>query len=266
MAILTSKKIESEIKNSHIRISGFNKSRLGPNSYDLTLMNKVSYYDIGSYSYISSNENILDPKSPCELITEEIPEDGFILLPNKLYLCETNERVFSDKYVVELSGISSLARFGIEVHQTAGYANIGHDFKWVLEITVVHPIKIYPNMRIAQMYFHTVDGDIELYNGRYKYLQMDSEICPSHYENDNIEIKNELVDISKYKVIDKETMNKWNEALQTVPDAIFSIEMLLKKYGINMTFSNYESIDNIDTTPLNGESFWNHIENSDEVK
>ena len=171
MAILTSKRIREEIKNNHIRITGFDKDRLGPNSYDLTLFKKISYY---------SDDKYLDTRNPCQdLETFEIPEDGITLFPRRLYLCKTNETVWSDKYIMELSGLSSLARLGIVVHQTAGYANIGHEFQWVLEVTVTHPVKIYPNMRIAQQYFHTVEGDVELYNGRYKYKQLDDNICAS---------------------------------------------------------------------------------------
>ena len=180
MAILTAKKIREEINNNHIKIDLYDNDRLGPNSYDLTLFNKISWYRDDKY---------LDTRNPCnELETCEIPENGMYLFPNRLYLCKTNETVWSDKYVMELSGLSSLARLGIVIHQTAGYANIGHEFQWVLEITVTQAVKIYPDMRIAQQYFHTIEGDVELYNGRYKYKQLGDEICPSvseeEYKND----------------------------------------------------------------------------------
>ena len=172
MAILTSKKIKEEINNNHIKIDLYDDKNLGPNSYDLTLFNKLSCYIYEAYLDTGKiNDN--------KLISYDIPEDGITLFPKRLYLCKTNETVWSDKYVMELSGLSSLARLGIEVHQTAGYANIGHEFQWVLEVTVTNPIRIYPNMKIAQQYFHTVEGEIELYNGRYKYKQLGNEICPS---------------------------------------------------------------------------------------
>ena len=96
------------------------------------------------------------------------------------YLVETVESVWSNRYVTEISGKSSLARLGVVVHKTAGYANIGHEFKWILEVEVTHPIKLYPGMKIAQGYFHTTEGKIDhQYSGKYKGKQMDESLCGS---------------------------------------------------------------------------------------
>ena len=87
----------------------------------------------------------------------------------------------------EISGTSSLARLGITVHKTAGYANLGHHFKWILEVEVTHPVKIYPGMKIGQMYFHTSVGDNNLqYIGKYKDAQLGDELCGSlnHLNNE----------------------------------------------------------------------------------
>lgn len=244
MAILTSKKIREEMKNNHIKITDFDKDRLGPNSYDLTLFKKISYY---------SDDKYLDTKNPCqELETFEIPENGITLFPKRLYLCKTNETVWSDKYIMELSGLSSLARLGIVVHQTAGYANIGHEFQWVLEVTVTLPVKIYPNMRIAQQYFHTVEGDVEFYNGRYKYKQLDDDICPSIVEYDPESDPN-----SKHDSID---------AFIEAANALQNIGMnIAKDFGFYANDENifkdsfsYESI----SSPYNGESLKELIENT----
>ena len=240
MAILTAKKIKEEINNNHIKIDLYDNDRLGPNSYDLTLFNKISWYRDDKY---------LDTRNPCnELETCEIPENGMYLFPNRLYLCKTNETVWSDKYVMELSGLSSLARLGIVIHQTAGYANIGHEFQWVLEITVTQAVKIYPDMRIAQQYFHTIEGDVELYNGRYKYKQLGDEICPSIIEYDPN---------SKHDSID--AFIEANNALENIGMNV------VKDFGFYANDDNifkdsfsYESI----SSSYNGEFFEELIENT----
>lgn len=214
MAILTGSEILKQISENHIRIGNFDEKRIQPNSYDTTLGNKISYYklndrfiDIHSfdknrpfdlygqgeliYHYekwtgvlpdVCYKQSIpyLDSKKENSMFTEDIPEEGFLMLPRILYLVETVESVWSDKYVVEISGTSSLARLGIVVHKTAGYANIGHEFKWILEVEVTHPIMVYSGMKIGQMYFHTVEGETNLqYHGKYSNKQMGIELCGS---------------------------------------------------------------------------------------
>ena len=218
MSILTGTEIIKQIKKQHIRIGSFDENKVQPNSYDMTLGNKISYYVLNDrfttlelfdskrpFTIYGQSELIhhyqkrtnvlpefaysqtipyLDSKQENTMFTEEIPEDGFILLPGILYLVETVESVWSDKFVAEISGTSSLARLGITIHKTAGYANIGHEFKWILEVEVTHPIKIYSGMKIAQMYFHKVKGNNKLqYKGRYSNKQMGDDLCGSlNYE------------------------------------------------------------------------------------
>lgn len=234
MAILTAKKIKEEINNHHIKIDLYDNDRLGPNSYDLTLFNKVSWYRDDKY---------LDTRNPCkELETCEIPENGMYLFPNRLYLCKTNETVWSDKYVMELSGLSSLARLGIVIHQTAGYANIGHEFQWVLEITVTQAVKIYPDMRIAQQYFHTVEGDVELYNGRYKYKQLGDEICPSVSEEEYKDDQNLYDKMNNFA-------KAFTDAIDNISDIFDMKEISADDIGTNFI---YEDI----SVPYNGESVY----------
>ena len=80
----------------------------------------------------------------------------------------TVEKTHTDYYVPILSGRSSTGRLGINVHATAGYGDIGFNGYWTLEIFVIHPIVIYPNVEICQIYFNTVQGDVSLYDGKYQ--------------------------------------------------------------------------------------------------
>lgn len=200
--ILTGQKIIDEIASGHIRIEPFNIEKVQPNGIDLTIAAEYSYYQLSDrftkigqinsdtdYLYYGlsailnpNDENakyhryvpFLDTNGENTLITRKIPDDGIILFPNNLYLFKTNETVWSDKYVAEISGKSSLARLGISVHKTAGYANIGHEFAWVLEVEVTYPVKIYKDMDFASMYFHEVLGDTNVqYNGKHKEENID---------------------------------------------------------------------------------------------
>jgi dCTP deaminase len=90
------------------------------------------------------------------------------LEPNVGYLMHTIERVHTKKYVPVLDGKSSIGRLFMKVHETAGYGDAGFDGQYTLEVTVVHPLRVYPGMRIAQMRFHTILGEVQkLYAGNY---------------------------------------------------------------------------------------------------
>ena len=110
-------------------------------------------------------------------------------------------------FVAEVTGCSSWARLGISVHKTAGYANLGHEFKWILEVDVVHPVKIYPNMKIGQCVFHTTYGGNGFqYNGIYKDKQKDNkQLTGSLYNQDAIREDNRKKEFDK---LDAEFVSK----------------------------------------------------------
>ena len=58
------------------------------------------------------------------------------------------------------------------VHITAGFGDNGFKGKWTLEITVTHPVIVYPGMEIGQLYYETIDGDSSMtYAGKYQNQQ-----------------------------------------------------------------------------------------------
>lgn len=83
-----------------------------------------------------------------------IPPEGMVLKPGKLYLGRTVERTRTDKFIPMLEGRSSVGRLGMGIHVTAGFGDIGFDGPWTLEITVTEPLRIYPLVEIAQIYYH----------------------------------------------------------------------------------------------------------------
>jgi dCTP deaminase len=118
------------------------------------------YAEIHTWGYLDAKED-----NPTEL--RELPEEGFVLLPGIGYLLHTEERVRTDRYVPIIDGKSSIGRLFVTVHVTAGFGDPGFDGQYTLETTVTHPVKVYPGMRITQMRFHTIAGEVGLYEGNY---------------------------------------------------------------------------------------------------
>ncbi len=157
--ILSGKKIQSEIENGEITITPYKKERINPNSYNLTLHDELLVY----------KDNELDMRKHNEAEKIKIPKEGFLLKPGELYLGRTVEHTETKKYVPMLEGRSSIGRLGIFIHVTAGFGDVGFSGTWTLEISAIKPVIIYPNIEVGQIYFHTIDGDYELYkSGKYQ--------------------------------------------------------------------------------------------------
>ncbi len=149
--ILSDKKILEEIKNGSIVIEPFNRDNLGSNSYDVHLGKWLSVYD----------NDILDAKIHNKISRFEIPNDGYILMPSKLYLGVTEEYTETRNYVPFVEGKSSIGRLGIDIHSTAGKGDAGFCNTWTLEISVKQPVKIYKGMLIGQIIYFEISGAIE---------------------------------------------------------------------------------------------------------
>lgn len=116
-------------------------------------------------------KNLWMSKKPNKTQTIDIPQDGIILLPQRLYLASTIEAIGSDHFIAMYEGRSSMARLGIQSHISAGFGDVGFKSRWTLEITVIHPVKVYPGMRIGQIYFHRINSKANepqhRYHGKY---------------------------------------------------------------------------------------------------
>ena len=163
--ILSGKEIVKHL-GKEIIIEPFHPERVNPNSYNLSLHNELMVYD----------HNELDMAKPNPASTIYIPKSGYVLQPNKLYLGRTNEYTRTDGYIPMLEGRSSVGRLGVFIHVTAGFGDVGFAGFWTLEIFAVQPIRIYPGVRICQIFYHQIDGDFDLYKSKY---QNNSDIQPS---------------------------------------------------------------------------------------
>ena len=156
--ILTGKEIIKNKENGDIIIEPFDIRNINPNSYNYTL---------GDYVKVYKNE-VLDPKQKQEMEIINIPDEGLVLEPNKLYLGYTLECMGSKKYVPIISGRSSTGRLGLFVHITADLIDIGSINHWTLQMHAVNRLRIYKGMLIGQVTFWTTKGEITLYEGKYQ--------------------------------------------------------------------------------------------------
>ena len=165
--ILSGKEIKKQVKEGSIAIDPFTDEQINPNSYNLRLHQDLLTYD----------NDILDMREKNSASPLVIPSEGLLLEPHKLYLGRTVERTSTDKYVPMLEGRSSVGRLGLFIHITAGFGDIGFDGFWTLEIFCVQPIRIYSGLEICQIFYHTIDGDFDLY--RSKKYQSNKGVQPS---------------------------------------------------------------------------------------
>jgi len=172
--ILTGPEITSQVSSGRIQVSPFLKQNVGPNSLDLQLASSLLVYDVGMnlHQALAGGHaplgTVLDMgrDNPTQPLT--IPEEGLVLYPGVLYLGRTIESVGSDHFVPIVEGRSSVGRLGVQVHVTAGFCDLGFKGTITLEITVVHPIRVYADRRVCQVYFLEPRGEKILYKGRYQ--------------------------------------------------------------------------------------------------
>jgi dCTP deaminase len=153
--ILTDKEILNHIEKGLIKVEPFDLSCLGTNSYDVHLGKTLAVYE----------SDILDAKAHNKIKTFEIPEEGYVLLPEKFYLGVTAEYTETHAHVPFLEGKSSVGRLGIDIHATAGKGDVGFCNHWTLEISVKQPVRVYAGMPVGQLIYFETKGDIQnMYN------------------------------------------------------------------------------------------------------
>ena len=156
--ILSDKKILEGINNGEIVIEPYRPDCLGTNSYDVHLGPTFAIY----------NDHVLDAKKHNKITHFDIPEEGFVLHPNTLYLGVTEEYTETHNSVPFLEGKSSVGRLGIDIHATAGKGDVGFCNTWTLEISCTHPVRVYAGMPIGQLIYFMVEGEIENYYNKKK--------------------------------------------------------------------------------------------------
>ncbi len=156
--ILSDSKILEHIKKGSIVIEPFRHESLGSNSYDVHLGSKIAIY----------KDRILDSRKHNKTTLITLPEDGFVLEPDKFYLGVTEEYTETHLHVPFLEGKSSVGRLGIDIHATAGKGDVGFCNHWTLEISVKQPVRVYSGMPIGQLIYFKVQGEVDtLYSKKF---------------------------------------------------------------------------------------------------
>ena len=199
---LTGPEIEKRMSNKDIVIEPYDPKCLGSNSYDLHLNNVLRVYKhtlpkgmkpaivfeegkeyfmrdwfetpfaYEDYTLRPENYDIRNPKfllnpfdeKSHETIDVIIPESGLILSPDVGYLGSTVEYTETRNLFPYIDGKSSIGRNFILNHHTAGRGDDGFCGQWTLEIRVLYPTVVKPNMRIGQIYYETFIGDRKPYD------------------------------------------------------------------------------------------------------
>jgi dCTP deaminase len=178
---MNNNEIQEKIDEGKIVIDPFNDAQMKSNSYDVRLAKTLAFYtavvtdrtEYGPDVLHGHLLNELDSAHPNEVKYIDIPchcgqvpcsgdrskDCGFVLKPGILYLGVTEEYTETFDCVPYLDGKSSIGRLGIFIHTTAGRGDNGFCGHWTMEISVVHPVRIYAGMLIGQVtYHHTREG------------------------------------------------------------------------------------------------------------
>ncbi|RXE55940.1 deoxycytidine triphosphate deaminase [Methanoculleus taiwanensis] len=180
--ILVDWQIEDHIKRGFIRVDPFDPSLIQPNSLDIRLGSHFVWYVPG--------DEVIDPyqrESVCAGI-EETTTDAIVLKPGQFVLAETYEAIeLPDKVVASIEGKSSIARLGIELHQTGGWIDAGFRGTITLEMCNVNsrPVRVYAGMPIGQLVFYATERAERPYNlkGDAKYMDQRQATLSRYHEN-----------------------------------------------------------------------------------
>lgn len=149
--ILTGHEIARAVGAGEVTIDPFDVRQLNPNSYNYHLGDQLML--------VGSQGRIVDDV--------RIPNSGYLLEPDRLYLGNTREMIGSERYVPTLNGRSSLGRLGLFLNVSADLGNLGAVHRWTLELVCVQPLMIYPYMSIGQACFWSTIGPAITYGGIY---------------------------------------------------------------------------------------------------
>lgn len=156
--LLTGARISSEHRRGAIAIEPFVPSQVEQNSYGFRLGHRL----------VECGTELFDARRALLPIPAlEIPDEGIVLQPDRLYLGETLEIIGSDYYACELYGTLSIAALGVWIQVSAPLGHTGAVVRWTLEIRVAQPIRLLPRMLIGKVAFWSVEGDVIAYSGRY---------------------------------------------------------------------------------------------------
>ena len=155
--ILTGPQIISAVGRGEIVIRPFRKRQVTPNSYDFRLGDRCCIY----------TARVLDPAKDNPTRRFQIPTEGILLKPSRLYLINTEETMGSTRYVPIIRGRSSIGRLGLFIDITADLIDLGFANQLTLQLHCIQPVRVIPGMKIGQITFWKTFGRRLSYCGKY---------------------------------------------------------------------------------------------------
>jgi dCTP deaminase len=159
--ILSAQAIEEAVETGDVVIDPFDRVQLSPNSYDFRLGKRCKMY----------RDLELDCGKNNATVDIEVGDDGLLVNPDRIYLFDTLEKMGSCRYVPIIRGRSSMGRLGLFIDITADLIDVGSINRLTLQLHSVMPVRVYPGMLIGQVTFWHIEGEINLYQGKYKSLE-----------------------------------------------------------------------------------------------
>ena len=150
--ILSDKTIKEKMRRGELTIDPFEPGSVQPASVDVRLASEILVFRNNWRTHI-------DVTKPAEDVVERVAiEDDrpFLLHPGQFALGSTLERVtVPNDVVARIEGKSSLARYGLLIHSTAGFVDPGWDGNLTLEFSNVGilGITLRAGMKIGHILF-----------------------------------------------------------------------------------------------------------------
>ncbi len=162
MAVYSDTDIAKAIADGRLKVEPFDPKTIQPGSIDMSLGNQFRIFKYGKHSIIDTRKK--DHSELTEVI-EVKDGDHFLLLPGKLLLAATKEKIqLSADLCGRIEGKSSFARLGIMVHITSGFIHPGSYGVQTLEISNMSnlPVKLYPGTKICQIIIQDMKSPAEV--------------------------------------------------------------------------------------------------------
>lgn len=159
MTILSDGAIRDRIAAGDLRLDPYNPSLIQPASVDVRLGSDFITFDAPP-----SSTHVVDPYEDNSGLTQAftVPDGASLVLhPGEFLLGTTVETVtVPHDLVCRVEGKSSVARWGVIVHTTAGFVDPGFEGQVTLEFANLgrHAFRLWPGMKIAQFSFAQMDA------------------------------------------------------------------------------------------------------------
>ena len=150
--ILSDRSIKRQMKKGRIGIDPLGDNAVQPASVDIRLDSEILVFRNNWRTHI----DVMQPAD--DVVERVIVEEGrpFLLHPGQFALGSTLETVtIPDDIVARIEGKSSLARYGLLIHSTAGFVDPGWSGKLTLEFSNVGilGITLHKGMKIGHISF-----------------------------------------------------------------------------------------------------------------